>query len=152
VYQGVLKVVSKFLPWREPILIEGENSIRRLSDYIKEKKINNVLIVTDAVISSLGLMDGMLEDLKSASILYTIYDKTVPNPTVDNIEEALALFHSNKCQGIIAFGGGSSMDCAKGVGARVARPKKSVARMKGAEDQKKNSDAVCRTNNGRDRE
>jgi len=131
VYQGVLKVVSKFLPWREPILIEGENSIRRLSDYIKEKKINNVLIVTDAVISSLGLMDGMLEDLKSASILYTIYDKTVPNPTVDNIEEALALFHSNKCQGIIAFGGGSSMDCAKGVGARVARPKKSVARMKG---------------------
>ena len=131
VYQGVLKVVSKFLPWREPILIEGENSIRRLSDYIKEKKINNVLIVTDAVISSLGLMDGMLEDLKSASILYTIYDKTVPNPTVDNIEEALALFHSNKCQGIIAFGGGSSMDCAKGVGARAARPKKSVASMKG---------------------
>ena len=131
VYQGVFKVVSRFLPWREPILIEGENSIRRLPEYIKEKKITNVLIVTDAVISSLGLMDGMLEDLKNASIRYTIYDKTVPNPTVDNIEEALVLFHSNKCEGIIAFGGGSSMDCAKGVGARVARPNKSVARMKG---------------------
>ncbi|MEI8199074.1 MAG: iron-containing alcohol dehydrogenase [Eubacteriales bacterium] len=131
VYQGVFKVVSRFLPWREPILIEGEDSIRRLPEYIKEKKISNVLIVTDAVISSLGLMDKMLEDLKNASIRYTIYDKTVPNPTVDNIEEALILFYSNKCEGIIAFGGGSSMDCAKGVGARVARPKKSVASMKG---------------------
>lgn len=130
-YQSIFKGVSRFLPWREPVLLEGENSIRRLAGAVKAAKIDNVLIVTDAVISSLGLMDGLLSDLTDVSIRYTIYDKTVPNPTVDNIEEALELFHTNNCRGLIAFGGGSSMDCAKGVGARAARPKMSVARMKG---------------------
>ena len=131
IYQGVFRIVSRFLPWREPVLIEGENSLRRLPKAIQEEKIERVLIVTDDVISSLGLMDSMLRDLTGAGILYTIYDKTVANPTIENIEEALKLYHTNNCQGIIAFGGGSSMDCAKGVGARVARPNKSVAQMKG---------------------
>jgi len=131
VYQGVFRAVSKLLPWREPVLIEGENSITRLPKYIKDEGIDNVLIVTDGVITSLGLMDGLLKGLAEESVHYTIYDKTVPNPTVDNIEEALALYHSNHCRGIIAFGGGSPMDCAKGVGARVARPNKSVSQMKG---------------------
>lgn len=131
IYQGVFRIVSRVLPWREPVLIEGENSLRRLPKAIQEEKIERVLIVTDGVISSLGLMDSMLRDLTGAGILYTIYDRTVANPTIDNIEEALKLYHANNCQGIIAFGGGSSMDCAKGVGARVARPNKSVAQMKG---------------------
>jgi len=131
VYQSVFRAVSKLLPWREPVLIEGENSITRLPKYIKDEGIDNVLIVTDGVITSLGLMDGLLKGLAEESVHYTIYDKTVPNPTVDNIEEALALYHSNHCRGIIAFGGGSPMDCAKGVGARVARPNKSVSQMKG---------------------
>lgn len=131
IYQGVFRIVSRFLPWREPVLIEGENSLRRLPKVIQVEKIERVMIVTDGVISSLGLMDGMLRDLTGAGILYTIYDKTVANPTIENIEEALKLYHTNNCQGIIAFGGGSSMDCAKGVGARVARPNKSVSQMKG---------------------
>lgn len=62
---------------------------------------------------------------------YFIYDKTVPNPTIDNIEEALQLYRTNSCQGIIAFGGGSPIDCAKGVGARLARPNKTIPQMKG---------------------
>jgi len=131
VYQSVFRAVSKLLPWREPVLIEGENSITRLPKYIKDEGIDHVLIVTDGVITSLGLMDGLLKGLADESVQYTIYDKTVPNPTVDNIEEALTLYHSNHCRGIVAFGGGSPMDCAKGVGARVARPNKSVSRMKG---------------------
>ncbi|MBO4759382.1 MAG: iron-containing alcohol dehydrogenase, partial [Spirochaetaceae bacterium] len=48
-----------------------------------------------------------------------------------NIEEALKIYNAEKCQAIIAFGGGSSIDCAKAVGARVARPRKSLAQMKG---------------------
>jgi len=90
-----------------------------------------VLIVTDKGITSLGLMDNLLEGLNMEGIKYVIYDKTVPNPTIDNIEEALILYKENNCNGLIAFGGGSPMDCAKGVGARVARPKKSISSMKG---------------------
>ena len=127
----VFKVVSYLLPWRKPILLEGKNSLFRLPKLILDNNINNVLIITDKGITSLGLMDILLEGLKMKEIKFIVYDKTVPNPTIDNIEEALLLYKENNCNGLIAFGGGSPMDCAKGVGARVARPKKSISSMKG---------------------
>jgi alcohol dehydrogenase len=131
IYQVVFKLVSYFLPWRKPQLLDGENSLNKLPKLIKSKGIENVLVVTDKGIASLGLMDKMLSGFYDESITYIVYDKTVPNPTIDNIEEALQIYIVNKCKGIVAFGGGSSMDCAKGVGARVARPNKSIPQMKG---------------------
>lgn len=130
-FQGVMRTASYLMPWREPQLLEGENSLRELAKLIKKQEIESVLIVTDQGIVSVGLMDEFLEDLRAEGINYCLYDKTVPNPTIDNIEEALDMYSTNKCQGIVAFGGGSPMDCAKGVGARVARPNKSLAQMKG---------------------
>ncbi len=62
---------------------------------------------------------------------YAVYDKTNPNPTVSNVEEARTLYVSEKCEALIAFGGGSSIDCAKAVGARIAFPKKSLEKLKG---------------------
>jgi len=102
-----------------------------LPKLIKSKGLASVLIVTDRGIASLGLIDGLLKGLRDEGVNFLVYDKTVPNPTIDNIEEALQMYKANKCQGIVAFGGGSPMDCAKGVGARVARPKKSISQMKG---------------------
>nr|WP_251025928.1 iron-containing alcohol dehydrogenase [Bacillus sp. ISL-47] len=124
-------MVSPILPWRNPELIEGVNSLDRLPEFIKTKAISRLLIVTDSGIRSLGLMDSFLQGLQNKGIEYIIYDKTVPNPTIENIEEALELYNNNHCQGIIAIGGGSPMDCAKGVGARVAKPEKSISQMKG---------------------
>ncbi|WP_026582092.1 iron-containing alcohol dehydrogenase [Bacillus sp. J33] len=130
-YQRTLKFLSPILTWREPELIEGANSVEKLPEVIKSIGINKILIVTDSDIRSLGLINGLLEALKTSQIEFFIYDKTVPNPTIENIEEALELYQNSECQGIIAFGGGSPMDCAKGVGARVARPEKSITQMKG---------------------
>ncbi|MHC1749332.1 MAG: iron-containing alcohol dehydrogenase [Cellulosilyticaceae bacterium] len=130
-YQEALKIGAYFGPWRKPKLLAGQNSLRKLPKLIKSKDINCVLIVTDKGIMSLGLIDQLLEDLTKAGIKTLVYNKTVPNPTIDNIEEALELFKENECTGIIAFGGGSSMDCAKGVGARVAQPNKTISQMKG---------------------
>jgi alcohol dehydrogenase class IV len=131
IYQGAFKIVAYILPWRQPELLKGENSLLKLPKLIKSKGINCVLIVTDSVIASLGLMDGLLKGLHDEGVKFVVYDKTVPNPTIDNIEEALQIYKANTCQGIVAFGGGSPMDCAKGVGARVARPNKSISQMKG---------------------
>ena len=131
IYQGAFKIVAYILPWRQPELLKGENSLLKLPKLIKSKGINCVLIVTDSVIASLGLMDGLLKGLRDEGVKFVVYDKTVPNPTIDNIEEALQIYKANDCQGIVAFGGGSPMDCAKGVGARVARPNKSISQMKG---------------------
>lgn len=119
------------MTWREPELIDGANSVEKLPEVIKSIGINKILIVTDSDIRSLGLINGLLEALKTSQIEFFIYDKTVPNPTIENIEKALELYQNSECQGIIAFGGGSPMDCAKGVGARVARPEKSITQMKG---------------------
>lgn len=131
IYQYIFKLFSYILPWRWPQLIEGENSLNELPKLIKSKDIDDVLIVTDRVISSLGLMDGMLKGLTDVGVNFVVYDKTVPNPTIDNIEEAVQMYKASNSKGIVAFGGGSAMDCAKGVGARVARPQKSISQMKG---------------------
>jgi alcohol dehydrogenase len=130
-YQGVFRVVSHILPWRKPELLEGENSLLKLPEVIKAKGIKKVLIVTDQGIASIGLMDPLLEGLHVVDVKFTIYDKTIPNPTIDNIEEALELYKNNYCEAIVAFGGGSPMDCAKAVGARIARPNKSIPQLKG---------------------
>lgn len=119
------------LPWREPELVEGEKSVLKLPTLIKSQEIDCVLIVTDEGIVSLGLMDDFLTGLASEEINYVIYNKTVPNPTIANIEEALQLYKANNCKGIVAFGGGSPIDCAKSVGARLARPNKTIKQMKG---------------------
>lgn len=130
-FQIALRITSYFLPWRQPQLLEGVGSLGKLPAFIRCKGIGNVLIVTDHGLVALGLMEGLLSGLSAAGIRYIIYDKTVPNPTIDNIEEALAMYRANQCDGIIAFGGGSPIDCAKGVAARVARSKKSIPQMKG---------------------
>lgn len=130
-YQQIIKVASKFLAWREPEVLEGEGSLKQLPELIKKQKNESVLIVTDKGIVSAGLLDELLESLDKAKIHYAIYDKTVPNPIIENIEEAVYMYHTNYCDGIIAFGGGSAIDCAKGAGARIAKPGKPIAKMRG---------------------
>lgn len=131
IYQFIMKISANFMPFRVPELLEGENSLKKLPGTIKEKGISNVLIVTGSHISSMGLINNLLEGLNEKNIKYAIYNKTTPNPTIDNIEEALLVYKQNKCEGIVAFGGCSPMDCAKGIAARVARPNKTIPQMKG---------------------
>jgi alcohol dehydrogenase len=130
-YQKTFKFASRFLTWRTPDLLEGENSLLKLPELVKKKGLQRILIVTDQGIARLGLMDSLLEGLQERQIDYIMYDQTVPNPTIDNIEEAYTLYKAHSCEGIIAFGGGSPMDCAKGVAARVARPDLQIPQMKG---------------------
>lgn len=130
-FQESLKLGMKFMNWRKPQLLEGENSLLRLPELIKSLHYKQLLIVTDEGIAKLNLMDPLLAELQALEINYVIYDKTIPNPTFTNIEEALQLYYTNHCEAIIAFGGGSPMDCAKVVAARVARPEKEIPQLKG---------------------
>ena len=130
-FQAVLKQLIKFMPWRKPELLQFENGAAGLASFVKSKGIEKVLVVTDGNLMKLGLCAPMLEAMEKEGVKAAVYDKVVANPTIDNVEAALALYNESGAQGIIAFGGGSPMDCAKGVGARVARPKKSIPKMKG---------------------
>ena len=130
-YQKVMKVMLYFLDWSEPQLLTGPGSIRKLPAVIKEKGIGKVMIVTDKGLMSLNLLDGLFEELKNAGISYVVYDGVQPNPSIENIEEAREMFVSNGCEAMIAFGGGSPMDCAKAACARVVRPNKTIPQMRG---------------------
>ena len=130
-YQKVLKFAMNFMDWSEPTLLQGKDSVLRLPTFVKEKNISKVMVVTDKGLMSIHLLDPMLEVLKKNDIDYVIYDKVQPNPTISNVEECRELYLKNNCQGFIAFGGGSPMDCAKGAAARIVRPKKSIRRMRG---------------------
>lgn len=130
-FQAVLKQLIKLMPWRRPELLQFENGAAGLAAFVKSKGIEKVLVVTDGNLMKLGLCAPMLEAMEKEGVKAAVYDKVVANPTIDNVEAALALYNESGAQGIIAFGGGSPMDCAKGVGARVARPKKSIPKMKG---------------------
>ena len=127
-FQGVFKMLLPFLPYRQPKLLSSYDEIVSV---LKQNNVNNILIVTDKGINGLGLTKSLENDLKANSISVSVYDGTTANPTTDNVAEALSLYKSSGSNAIIAFGGGSAMDCAKAVGARVARPKKLLSQMKG---------------------
>ena len=131
VYQGVMKIGNYMLPWSMPEVIEGEGSVNRLPKFIKDKGFHKVLIVTDGVLMSLHLLDSLFENLQKEGIEYVLYDGVKPNPTDVNVEEGVKLYKENNCDAMIAFGGGSPMDCAKGIGARIAKPKKSIEQLQG---------------------
>ncbi len=128
VFQTAFRIALPILPYREPEII---SSCADLDGVLKKENVKSVLIVTDKGIVNNGLVSPLEEALKKSKVHYKVYDKTMPNPTVKNVEEALSVYKSNNCDCLIAIGGGSSMDCAKAVGARVAYPKKTVGQMKG---------------------
>ena len=127
-FQKAFHIAIPFLPYRKPKIA---GSVKELPEIIMRHKCTHVLIITDGGIMTLGLTRRLEKALKEAGIPYTIYDKTVANPTTVNVREALELYHKEGCDAIIGFGGGSSMDCAKAVGACVVKPNQSLAQMKG---------------------
>ncbi len=130
-YQGVMKAAANFLDWSEPELIKGAGSVKKLPVVLKSKAIKNVLLVTDQGLTKLHITDGLVEELQKQNIKVTVYDGVQPNPSFENIEEARRLYVENGCTAVIAFGGGSPMDCAKAAAARVANPNKTIEQMKG---------------------
>ncbi len=130
-FQFILRIGMNFIYFPSPKLISGEDSTTKIKDVILEKGKKNVLIVTDNNLYSLGLLDKMISSFEEAGIRYSLYKDVVPNPTITNIEEGLKIYKENGCEAIVAFGGGSPMDTAKGIGARVVRPRKPISKMKG---------------------
>ena len=128
IFQTAFRMALPVLPYREPEIIRSCAEIGKVA---KKEKISSVLIVTDKGIVNNGLVDPVVAALQTSGISYYIYADTQPNPTVQNVEDALKAYKANHCDALIAIGGGSSMDCAKAVGARVAYPKRTVNQLGG---------------------
>ena len=130
-YQFTMRVASYLLGIKEPKTLIGEGSLKKAPEVLKEKGLSRPLVVTDNVIHSLGLLNPLFEVLKAEKVEYAYFHDVVANPTIKNVEDGLKIYLENKCDSIIAVGGGSAMDAAKMIGARAVRPKKTVEKMKG---------------------
>ncbi|MBR4096611.1 MAG: iron-containing alcohol dehydrogenase [Oscillospiraceae bacterium] len=128
IFQGAFRIAMPFMPYREPVCLD---SLIKIPEVLSEKKVTSVLLVTDEFLSGTEGFKQLSNALEANKINCVVYNKTCPNPTVHNVEEARTLYVNGNCQAIIAFGGGSPMDCAKGVGARIAYPKKPMSKLKG---------------------
>ena len=128
IYQTVFRVALPFLPYREP---EVFKSIEETGTLLKKNGTGSVMLITDTFLKSSGATESLEKSLNDNGIGCIVYDKVMPNPTVNNVEDALEVYKKSKCQALIAFGGGSAIDCAKAVGARVAYPKKSLKQLGG---------------------
>ena len=128
VYQTVFHIALPFLPYRNPKIL---NSVTEIPGVLAEKGLHRPLLVTDASIRGLGLTKRLEKVLAEEGGILSVYDRTQQNPTTQMVMEALQIYRHNDCDCIISFGGGSPMDCAKAVGACVARPKKPLRKMAG---------------------
>ena len=127
-FQAGFRLAMPFMPYREPEIL---NSVAEVAPLLEKLEVKAVLLVTDNMLRKFGATAKLEKLLADANITCVVYDETCPNPTVNNVEAARELYIKENCEALIAFGGGSSMDCAKAVGARIAYPNKTVNQMKG---------------------
>ena len=126
--QLVFRAALPILPYRQPRLLDSLSDVPAL---LRERGVRAILLVADGTVRDLGLTAPLEAALAAEQIGVAVYEQRTPNPTIDNVEDALRVYLSSGAQALVAVGGGSAMDCAKVVGARVARPRKRVQQMRG---------------------
>lgn len=93
----------------------GMNSLDEALKMASEYGYRNALIVTDGMLSALGMAGQLKEMLSQKGINSVIFDGTHPNPTTENVEAGLSMLRAHRCDCVISLGGGSPHDCAKGI-------------------------------------
>jgi alcohol dehydrogenase len=98
------------------INIIGPGAVKEIGTEISKLKLNKLLLVTDRALRAFGIVNKITDVLDAAKIDYVIFDDVEPNPTTKNVNDGLAVFIANNCDGIISVGGGSPQDAAKAIG------------------------------------
>ncbi len=88
-------------------------AVKLLKQECERVGISRPLIVTDAGVKAAGVLQKALDALPGLAV--TVFDETPSNPTEAAVRAAAAMYKANNCDGLIAVGGGSAIDCAKGV-------------------------------------
>ena len=132
-FQQTARLGQNLWPWKEPRVLRGPGCADELPALVKSLGLRRVLLVTDPGLMKLGLPLPLIQGLEKAGLFCAVYDKTVANPTTDSIEEARGVYIEGKCDCVVAFGGGSPMDCAKMVCFLAAYPRETAARVKGVQ-------------------
>ncbi len=99
-----------------PELIFGSGALHLAGRYARNFGARKVLVVTDSGVVRAGWTEQVTKSLESAEIPYTVFSAVSPNPRSEEVMEGTEVYLSQHCNVIVAVGGGSPMDCAKGIG------------------------------------
>jgi alcohol dehydrogenase class IV len=124
------RALTKLLPDKVPVTFVGDDAVVELCSAIAQTGHEKVLIVTDAVLVELGIVEKIAGRLREAGLEWCVYDGVLPDPTFDQIDEGLARLRAEKCDAVLAVGGGSSMDASKVIAA-LATSAKPVKKLEG---------------------
>ncbi|MDE2416761.1 MAG: iron-containing alcohol dehydrogenase [Burkholderiales bacterium] len=116
-------LVTRFIPIPQPTLLIGPGSSGRLGQAVAGMGHSKILIVTDSIISKLGLLKDLTDALSAGGAEYVVFDEITPDAPIPLIEKGIAFYKEHDCDAIVAFGGGSSMDASKAIAVSIANPK-----------------------------
>jgi alcohol dehydrogenase class IV len=116
-------VVTGLLPIPQPMLLVGPGASRRLGQALCGFGHKKILIVTDRIVAGMGLLDGLTGALAEGGTAHVIFDAITPDAPIPVIEKGMAFYRKERCDAIVAFGGGSPMDAAKTIALAVANKK-----------------------------
>ena len=128
--KGVGKL-TRFLPIPQPTLLVGPGSSARLGQAVAGFGHSKILIVTDSMISKLGLLKSLTDALAAGGAQFVVFDEITPDAPIPLIERGIAFFREHECDAIVAFGGGSSMDASKAIAVSIANPNKPLRSLAG---------------------
>lgn len=128
IYQRAFWLMLPILPYHNPIIIDD---LRKISDIIKKEGKKKPLLVTDKNLIKYDFTKVLIDDLIADGVPAVVFDEVVPNPTTDLVYKGEKVYRDNNCDCLIAVGGGSPMDTAKTIGARIAYPNKPINDMAG---------------------
>ena len=100
----------------------GSGAINAIPDEIKGRGLSKILVASDPDLVKFGVTQKVTDILDKAGIEYKLYSDIKPNPTIENVQSGVEVYKEYGADGIIAIGGGSSMDTAKAIGIIINNP------------------------------
>jgi len=113
--ENTLKMTDVFMFQLPKRIIFGNGAIQQIGTEIKNLAVRKVIIITDSGIVKAGLLEGAISSLKREGIQFEVFDKVIPEPPINVVEECTLIVKKEKFEGVVGFGGGSSIDTAKAV-------------------------------------
>ena len=122
------------------ISYHGAGAIKEIPGEIKRRGYKKALVCSDPDLVGFGVTAKVTDELDAEEIAWSLYDRIKPNPTIQNVKDGVAAFKASGADMIVAIGGGSSMDTAKGIGVIVENPEfEDVVSLEGVADTKKHA-------------
>jgi len=103
-------------------ILSGQGSLKEFADRLKAKSHSRPLVVTDKTIKTCGVLDRLTDLLKEREIRFQVFDEIHPNPVEEDVQKGTAAYRENRCDSLIAIGGGSPMDAAKAIRIMAVHP------------------------------